>query len=232
MGETSIVQKADLWDNTSEQIHSTCKSIDSILFEQIHHHHLQYSIAQLLLFLTYVLCFILHLPYPGLLTLLPCFIYLFTLISDAPFLKWHCISLDINLSHVARHLAQYTSQKWFYAYFSHFFLTTVYFLALFRFTMPWHVRISFQGLATSIASPFVLWFFIAVDVMKLDLVLWHPVSRFLESKFFSWQFQLCMMLHVFKPHKQISTRNKNTHRQFVGSLSCWPNTVALQVLLL
>lgn len=113
MGETSIVQKADLWDNTSEQIHSTCKSIDSILFEQIHHHHLQYSIAQLLLFLTYVLCFILHLPYPGLLTLLPCFIYLFTLISDAPFLKWHCISLDINLSHVARHLAQYTSQNGF-----------------------------------------------------------------------------------------------------------------------
>lgn len=65
------------------------------------------NIAQLLLFLTYVLCFILHLPYPGLLTLLPCFIYLFTLISDAPFLKWHCIS------HVARHLAQYTSQNGF-----------------------------------------------------------------------------------------------------------------------
>lgn len=224
MGETSIVQKADLWDNTSEQIHSTCKSIDSILFEQIHHHHLQYSTTTSFSHLRSLF----HST-----STLSRFIDTLALFHLSFYFDFWCSFFEMALYFACREtFSSIYIPKWFYAYFSHFFLTTVYFLVLFRFTMPWHVRISFQGLATSIASPFVLWFFIAVDVMKLDLVLWHPVSRFLESKFFSWQFQLCMMLHVFKPHKQISTRNQNTYRQFVASLSCWPNTVALQVLLL
>lgn len=149
------------------------------------------NIAQLLLFLTYVLCFILHLPYPGLLTLLPYFIFLFTLISDASFLKWHCISLHINLSHVARHLAQYTPQNGF----THILVISfrLYFLVLFRFIMPWHVRISFQGLATSISSPFVLYFFcswhneIGLSVCDIQCPVFSNQNYFLGSfSFASW----------------------------------------------